>query len=162
MAPVNWNTGVSCLFPKHNTRFTMRTIPLRRSTAFLVDTFVVNSIVTFSIQLFPMAFKIIDFEFLGLHFILGIRLVFVVYLFYFIVFDLLKNGQTIGKQLLNLTVVAKNNKPPDLKKRVLRSLYKTLGIMVLPVSLILFLTRNYTFQEYYSGTITINNNLYSR
>ncbi|MEM9687200.1 MAG: RDD family protein [Bacteroidota bacterium] len=140
----------------------MRTIPLRRSTAFLIDTLVVNSIVTFSIQLFPMAFKIIDFEFLGLRFILGIRLVFVVYLFYFIVFDLLKNGQTIGKQLLNLTVVAKDNKLPDLKKRVLRSLYKTLGIMVLPVSIILFLTRNYTFQEYYSGTITINNNLYSR
>lgn len=135
----------------------MKDLYVRRTVAFLIDMLIVSIIISVFGNLFSfMAFKVYGFEFLGMQFRISITAVFVFYLLYLIVFDIVKEGQTIGKLILNIIAVTENRKPPALKKRIVRSLYKTLSIIILPVAALLFFFGNhYTLQDRYTGTITV-------
>ena len=134
----------------------MANIPLRRSIAFLIDMFVVNIIVSFVANLFPVTIPIHHFEIFRVQFTTGITLVPVFYGLYFVAFDMINNGQTIGKLIAGILTVSKNGKKLSTKRCLLRSWYKMFGILILPVSVLLFLFKDYyTIQDRYANTVTI-------
>ncbi|MEM9686114.1 MAG: RDD family protein, partial [Bacteroidota bacterium] len=94
--------------------------------------------------------------FSGMAFTMGVTLAPVFYGVYFIVFDLVNDGRTLGKLMLGILVVSKDGAALSPKKQLLRSLYKMLSVLLLPLSIGLFLFKDhYTFQDYYMGTITL-------
>lgn len=134
----------------------MESVHIKRSIAFLIDIVISGIFATLIENFFPITFEINDFEILNIKFTWGITLQIVFYLLYLFVFDLLNNGNTLGKLLLSITVITKNKEVPALKKRLVRSLCKTVSVIILPVSALLFLFKNYyTIQDHYAGTITV-------
>ncbi|WP_340203286.1 RDD family protein [Ascidiimonas sp. W6] len=85
-----------------------------------------------------------------------------VYIIYILLFDVIFEGQTLGKLASSILVVESNNDTiPDLKKRVIRSLTKFLSILLLPLSVLLFISkRGFTIHEKISKSRTIMNTWY--
>ena len=135
----------------------MQHVHVRRSLAFLIDLVVVSIVASILGNVFPIiAFKLVDFDVFGQQFRIGIAFVFIIWFFYLMVFDVINNGQTIGKWILQLAAVTKNHEIPPVKTRITRSLLKTLSIIILPIAVLLFLFgKSYTIHERYSYTITI-------
>lgn len=61
---------------------------------------------------------------------------------YFLVFDLLNNGQTIGKSLFELY-----DKQLTLKNRILRTIFKMISIVLTPITIFLFLFKKIILHE---------------
>ena len=133
----------------------MKNIPLRRSIAFLIDMVIVGIVTAFFENLFPVTIPTHDFEISGIQLTLGISPAPVFYGLYFVVFDMISNGQTTGKLISGILVVSKNGEVPSRRKRLLRSLHKMLGVLIFPVAVSLFLFGDYTIQDHYVGTITV-------
>jgi len=81
------------------------------------------------------------------------------YLLYFFLFDLIFEGQTLGKLASSILVVgSSNNHILDFKKRFIRSLLKMLSILLLPLSILLFFSwGGFTIHEKVSDSKTILN-----
>lgn len=78
------------------------------------------------------------------------------YLAYFWCFDLLKLGVTPGKLLSSIQVVSDDGRPLSLKTRLVRTMLKVIGILLLPVAAVLFLwARSFTLQDQILKTKTI-------
>jgi len=133
----------------------MKNIQLRRSIAFLIDMFIIGAMVGIFDSLFPVTIRVDNFEVSGIRLTLGITLAPVFYILYFIIFDIIAGGQTSGKSILGIVVVSKNGEAISIRKRLLRSLYKMLGVLILPVAVLLFISDNYSIQDYHVGTATI-------
>ena len=137
----------------------MDNMHIRRIIAFLIDMSAAGIIARFFENFFSVTFKINDLEVFGLHFTLFVTLIPLFYWVYLMVFDIVTNGRTIGKLLLNIVTVSKTGEKLSTKQCLVRSLYKMISIMILPVSILLFLFKDhYTIQDRYSGTITIKSN----
>lgn len=75
---------------------------------------------------------------------------------YFVFFDFIKQGDTIGKSMLSITVVNHDYSPTNLKKRLYRSLLKFLSILFFPVAVMAYFFGNhYILQDELPKTITI-------
>lgn len=135
----------------------MKSIRLRRSIAFLIDMFIIGTMVGVFDSLFPVTIASINgFEVSGILLTLGLCLTPVFYILYFAIFDIVAVGQSPGKSILGIVVVSKTGEALSLKKRLLRSWYKMLGVLILPVvAAILFIHDNYTIQDYRTDTTTI-------
>ncbi len=140
-----------------NSNTAMKSIRLRRSIAFLIDMFIIGAMVGIFDDLFPVTIASINgFEVSGVLLTLGITLAPVFYILYFITFDIVAVGQSPGKSILGIVVVSNTGEALSLKKRLLRSWYKMLGVLILPaVTAVLFTSDNYTIQDYRAGTTTI-------
>ncbi|WP_396182163.1 RDD family protein [Flavobacterium sp.] len=79
------------------------------------------------------------------------------FLAYFLVFDFFFNGTTIGKKVLNIIVVNKNDfKFLSLSNRIKRTLLKFISVLIFPITIILYLINNdLILQDKYSKGITI-------
>lgn len=131
-------------------------IHTRRIPAFLIDVVIAGILASLVGNFLPVTFEISHFEMLGMKFTWGITLNIVFYLLYLVFFDLLNHGNTLGKLLLRITVISKDEKVLTSKRRLVRSLYKTLSVIILPVSVLLFLfKRHYTIQDHYTNTVTV-------
>lgn len=76
---------------------------------------------------------------------------------YFLFFDFVKQGDTIGKAIVSITVVNCDNSPLSLKKRLFRSLIKILGLVFLPVTFLVFIFGNhYLLQDEFIKTVTVS------
>ena len=116
---------------------------------------IISILVTVVENFLPVTIQTHDFEVFGSPFTMGITLTPVCYGFYFVIFDVINKGRTVGKLMLGILVVSKNGAALRIKKRLWRSLYKILSILILPVSVGLFLFKEgYSFQDYYMGTVT--------
>ena len=122
----------------------------------LTDIGIINLMIAVVKNFLPITILTHDMEVSGRAFTMGITLTPVCYGVYFVVFDLVNDGRTLGKLIVGIFVVSKDGTALRIKKRLGRSLYKMLSVLLLPVSIGLFLFKNYyTFQDYYMGTVTL-------
>ncbi|PQB05148.1 hypothetical protein BST85_09810 [Aureitalea marina] len=78
------------------------------------------------------------------------------YLFYFWLMDVFLAGKTLGKTLLKIRVVSSEGLPLTWKTRLIRTVLKVIGILILPVAAVLFLwARSFTVQDQVLGTRAI-------
>ena len=134
----------------------MTNIKLRRIAALFIDMAIISIMVFIFDKLFPTVILINDFDIPGVRLTLGIALFPVFYWCYFIFFDITKNGQSVGKSIFRILVVLENGEELNMRKRLRRSWYKMLGVLVLPqISLILFISDNHTIQDHHVRTITV-------
>jgi hypothetical protein len=73
-------------------------------------------------------------------------------------FDVIKNGITIGKSLLSIINVDNNDgNILSLKRRITRSLLKVISFVLLPLSFFMFIFNNeFTIQDYFVKSKTVN------
>ncbi|MCG2417932.1 RDD family protein [Aequorivita sp. F47161] len=87
----------------------------------------------------------------------GISWSFLFYAMYFIIFDIFNDAITVGKQLLKIKVVLKNDNPLSLRAQIYRTVLKTISILFLPISAFVFLINGKTLQDSYCNTKTVEN-----
>ncbi len=128
----------------------------RRIGAFLIDVIIISILVTIMENMLSYIFETKNFELLGIRFHLRIGTSIFFYMCYFIIFDLLNNGSTLGKLLFGIKVVQEDETEISKKTSIKRTLLKVVSIMILPLAILLFLFSDYfTIQDYYSCTITV-------
>lgn len=134
----------------------------KRVIAFILDIVVISTFVNISCIVFSDTYSPwhIYYQNFSSLFLPGMFIA--VSIIYILLFDLIFEGQTMGKLAASILVVAtENNHIPDLKFRIIRSLTKILSIILLPISILLFLgKRGYTIHEKISNSKTILNTLY--
>lgn len=134
----------------------MDSIKTKRITAFIIDVVVISFGTSLINSILPITFLLTDVSLFGVDARLGITLGIFIYFIYFTIFDIISNGNTIGKQLVKITTISNTLKKLRLKDLILRSFYKTLSIIILPISVIIFLfTKEYTIQDKLVKTTTI-------
>ncbi len=138
----------------------MEDVYRKRIYSFLVDCVISNSfgIFIFSLLNLEKDFVVNSFKIFLFNFNYGLTLQFIIMVMYFIIFDILNNGKTFGKLLFSINVVNKSSlENLSVKKLLERTFYKSLSILVLPISVILFVINNgYTIQDKIVDTKTIN------
>lgn len=78
------------------------------------------------------------------------------YLTYFWIFDLLNKGNTPGKTALTIRVISEDGQPLTRKNRLLRTVLKVIGILMLPLAAVLFIwAKSFTLQDQVLKTRTI-------
>ncbi len=87
----------------------------------------------------------------------GYSFLFVFYLFYFLIFDITNNGDTLGKILTKITVVSKQKDKLNYNK-FLRTILKIISLVIFPVAAILFFTNGTSIQDKITKTKTIKSN----
>lgn len=76
--------------------------------------------------------------------------------FYFLVFDFVNDGHSIGKMLMSVkTVAVSSRKPPNLQTRIGRTFLKTVNIAMWPFALVLFAISSVTLQDSIANTVLV-------
>lgn len=91
-------------------------------------------------------------------FVLGFLIItwFVIYFCYFIVLEMLMNGQSIGKKLFGLRVICDNGQPVGLLQSMIRNFFKALfDIFYAGIFVILFSKKHKRVGDMVAGTIVI-------
>lgn len=130
--------------------FTMR---LRRSVAFLIDTTIAGTLARLFEPYLPVSFSWVAFKILGVSFTLYLTLAFVFYVLYFSMFDIVNKGRTIGKLMVGIVTVFFDKN--TLKKRLIRSLFKIISMLLLPIAFVIYFRYDYTFQDNHCRTKTV-------
>jgi len=128
----------------------MSQIQVKRCWAFLIDVIVVSlgiSAIKTALSGFvsPPFLDEISFQLGGTSLLsLGSMLL------YFLVFDLIREGKTLGKKLCANQVVFEHSDVPSLGLRIKRTLWKIVSIALLPVALLLYVFKHrFTLQDYF-------------
>jgi len=123
----------------------------KRILAFLIDMIIVNAI----IQLISLLVQPeipgyrLDTEYYTLVSRLSYDVVF--YLVYFLVFDLFGQGVTVGKKATNLVIVDADQTAIGRRELVKRTLLKMVGMILLPISALVYLLFTKTIQDELMG-----------
>lgn len=137
----------------------MNNINKSRIYSFLIDSFLSNLIGSFFLSLLyrEKDINVSSFLLFDHKFNYGFSFLLVFFMIYFILFDLFNYGQTIGKLIFSIYVVEVVNFKRLPKSKLLeRTIYKTIAILILPISILLFLLKDgFTIQDKFSKTITI-------
>jgi len=129
-----------------------------RIGAFITDAVFVAVVAGILETLFASVMQYSTFELLGSTFKFTYSFVMPSYIIYYLFFDLVNNGTSLGKIIFKLKVMHENKTPLGLRKLVKRTLFKCISILLLPISILLFaLTNGYTIHDAQSNTITIQN-----
>lgn len=78
----------------------------------------------------------------------GFSLMFILYVLYFLLFDFLYKGVTLGKKIIGISIESKNANNGFKKELLKRTLIKLVSIFILPVSIVCYLFFNIIFQDY--------------
>ena len=133
----------------------MKNILEKRFFALIAD-FLIVSFTTFVLSGFiKITFVLCTFSLMGKEFYFSFSLYPFILLTYFIIFDILSSGQTIGKGLFHIKVVFLHNDNTVIN-RILRSLIKTFGISTLIFCPIYYLVTKNTPQDRVMNTMTID------
>ena len=123
----------------------------------LFDVITIGALITFTENLFFYFNEIQSFEFFGIHMNYKFGASFLLYLCYFLIFDIFNNGNTIGKLILGINVVSNDQSILTGGIRMKRTLLKMLSIIILPISVLLFLFNDsFTIHDHYSNTMTVS------
>lgn len=134
----------------------MNKIYLKRIGSFLIDISIIETVSSLIANFIPIKIKVSSFELLGKNFYINISFIIILYILYFILFDILNNGKTLGKILFKIKVLSIENNNLSKVKLVIRSFYKILSILILPISIILYYFYNYfTIQDRICKTKTV-------
>lgn len=129
----------------------------RRIWAFIIDAAFVSCISGLIQVIIPMVIESFGVSIESKQIVISISLSSVFYLGYFIAFDIWNNGVTIGKSAMAIQVMRDKSEPLNLDERLMRSLLKTIAIIVLPVSVFLYLWVNsFTVHDHFMVTRSIH------
>lgn len=129
----------------------------RRIWAFVIDAAFVSCISGLIQVIIPLIIESFGVSIGSKQIVISISLSSIFYLGYFIAFDLWNNGITIGKSAMAIQVMRDKSEPLNLEERLVRSLLKTLAIIVLPVSVMLYLWFNsFTIHDHFMLTRSIH------
>lgn len=121
---------------------------VQRAISFIIDLLIVAILIIFIDNFFSDFFTDRQFELRGFRMKINLSFQYMLYLPYFLVFDLLNRGNSPGKQIIGLHVCNKDGEFIDSLRAVLRTMVKTISISVLPLSMIIFLLFNgYTLHD---------------
>jgi uncharacterized RDD family membrane protein YckC len=127
----------------------------KRILAFLIDLLIIAIISTLSTGFFEIERELGTTTIFNQTITYGISWSFLFYAMYFIIFDIFNNAVTVGKQLLQIKVALKNNKQLSIQSRIYRTVLKTISILFLPISALVFLINGNTLQDSYCNTKTV-------
>ncbi|PKA84093.1 putative RDD family membrane protein YckC [Ulvibacter sp. MAR_2010_11] len=135
----------------------MSTIQTNRIIAFIIDVLIVSFICTlFENFLLPDLFEVKEVEVFERNFKIRYSSILIFYFLYFIIFDAILNGKTLGKILLNLDLKAISGERITKSTLFKRSLLKLISIVIAPISLILFFVKkDFTIHDHYAKTTVI-------
>ena len=91
-------------------------------------------------------------------FILGFLIIswFVIYFCYFIILEMLMNGQSVGKKLFGLRVIRDNGQPIGLSQSMIRNFFKSLfDIFYIGLFVIMFSSKHKRIGDIVAGTIVV-------
>jgi len=128
----------------------------RRVGAFIIDLMVIGFFVTFAENILSFFIEKISFDALGLTFNYTFSFSILFYVSYFLLFDLINNGITLGKMIFKIKVVFLDKTELTKATHLKRSLLKILGIIILPIAVLLFfLNKYFTIHDHFCQTTTI-------
>lgn len=89
------------------------------------------------------SFEICKIDFLNREWVLNYNLRFLISILYFLIFDILSNGISLGKKIVGLKI-EKTNSVPDIQIRILRTILKSffLFTIFIPITLIFYFMKN--------------------
>jgi uncharacterized RDD family membrane protein YckC len=128
----------------------------RRVGAFVLDLMVIGIFTTFAENILSFFIDKVSFDALGLTFNHTFSFSILFYVSYFLLFDLINNGVTLGKMIFKIEVVFLDKTELTKATHLKRSLLKILGIIILPIAVLLFfLNKFFTIHDYFCQTITV-------
>ena len=132
-------------------------ISTKRALAFIIDMAIISMAFGLIKNFIPLEIEVKEYDYGAFTVLIRFSFIFVFYLLYLFLFDVLAKGTTIGKMLLKIGVVdQKSSKTPELSALLLRSVYKTVSIILLPFAVLLFyLFDNFTLQDKMCNTKTV-------
>ena len=134
----------------------MRNERQSRIFAFMGDIIAIGSINTFAENIFSFFNESESFVFLGLHFTYNFSVSFLLYLCYFMLFDLINHGTTFGKLIFGIKIASKDESKLATTVCLKRSLLKIVSIIILPIAAALFLFKDrFTIHDHFANTITV-------
>ena len=133
----------------------MSEIQQKRILAFIIDLVIAGIISGIIRSILSTIFIAKTYTYIGINFEFNFEFSLIVYVIYFIAFDIMNQGKTFGKYLFNNKVVFTDKEPTKLDL-IKRSLLKVVSIMILPISILLYLFYNvFTIQDHFSGSKVI-------
>lgn len=134
----------------------MGNIQIKRIVALWIDMFVAGLIYGVIENFLPQVFEPIEKDLFGIQVRLQLSLAVLFYLLYFLVFDLLNQGVTVGKLVLKIKVVKGEDSRLTAAEHVVRTLLKMVSLIFLPIAALIFLfNKNYALHDRYTGTNTM-------
>ncbi len=130
-------------------------VKTKRIFALIIDLLIIATISTLFSGLFNIEKELGTFTVFEQSFVYGINWSVLFYLMYFITFDVFGNSVTIGKQFMKIKFVAINNEELTLKLRIKRSVLKTISLLFLPISAVVFLLNGFSLEDKFCNTNTI-------
>lgn len=121
---------------------------INRLIAFVIDFVIASAFFKTINSVIPLEFAIYEYNFFGAEIKLSFSLLIVMFFLYLLIFDIINNGKTIGKMIMNLTVTNEKKGKVSIKALIVRSLFKLISLLIFPVSLLLFFIKNkFIFQD---------------
>ncbi|MEL6811449.1 MAG: RDD family protein [Bacteroidota bacterium] len=135
----------------------MNSTQIRRCIAFVLDLVVIGIMLSILNQWISSTLNPKTYDLLGISFSVRLEFDILIYVCYFILFDLINNGATFGKQLTRIQVVDLEGFKLPKSKSLKRSLVKIISIVLLPIAILLFLFKSYyTLHDHYTQSKTIH------
>jgi len=128
----------------------------KRIFAVIVDLLIVKICVDFLIKNDVLHSVSYEINFFYKEFIVNYSNGWIILICYFLFFDLINNGKTIGKLIFSISLQSKEG---SLKSNnlMLRSFYKLFSFAILPVTLLIFLAKNkFILHDYRSSVIVVD------
>lgn len=137
----------------------MESIKIKRVLSLIIDIIMSNTIGTliFSFLNLEKDIYVNKLDLFGMDVVYGYSFQIILFMIYFVCFDILNNGRTPGKLMFYISVVNSVTLTElSLKRKLIRTFYKTIGVILFPISLFFFIKyEGLTLQDKIIKTTTI-------
>lgn len=127
----------------------------KRVFAFVVDASIIQMIGMLISNAITMDIVASNFMFFGREYTTGASWIILIYLGYFVLFDICWSGVTLGKKLFSVRIERAGSDQITLADNVMRSVLKIISIVLLPVSVPLYLFSGWSFHDKICKTKTV-------
>ena len=130
---------------------------LKRILAYVLDGPIIGVVSSLFDSLMTPFLSPVSFDWLGIAIVLNVEFLLLFYLLYFILFDVLNNGITVGKAITGIRVVVDEPGSITTKQHILRTLLKMISVLFSFIAFIVFiLTPQWTLHDSVMNTITVS------
>ena len=135
----------------------MKKIIYRRIIAFLIDSIFISLIVSLLSGFITIKISLGKFHAMGRDWVVIYQIYFIVVVLYFLTFDTINHGTTVGKKIMHIKVISEiDNNAITQNRSILRSLIKSISTTLPIISLIYYVFKHVTIQDFISKTKTIS------
>lgn len=126
---------------------------IKRVLALLIDLVILSQITILLNNFIKLNYQVGVFNVLNFNISYGYSFMFLLFTFYFLIFDFFNNGITFGKKILQISIKSETGKITSIE-HFKRTLWKIISICFFPFSLICLLLFNFILQDYFLKNIT--------